>query len=142
MAYLQGLITQDYRGEITKQELHLIGKILQHHKPYVTLQIKGIVLDRMFNLLRDEDVARVPTSSFSEILTSVRTENLAWRFFIDSINKLNQTNEADELFFNKALSIVQGHFRQMQTIDMSLMLLLLENLLLPHFENRSTVVRK
>ena len=106
MAYLQGLITQDYRGEITKQELHLIGKILQHHKPYVTLQIKGIVLDRMFNLLRDEDVARVPTSSFSEILTSVRTENLAWRFFIDSINKLNQTNEADELFFNKALSIV------------------------------------
>ena len=120
----------------------MIGKILQHHKPYVTLQIKGIVLDRMFNLLRDEDVARVPTSSFSEILTSVRTENLAWRFFIDSINKLNQTNEADELFFNKALSIVQGHFRQMQTIDMSLMLLLLENLLLPHFENRSTVVRK
>lgn len=37
VAYLQSFIAEDYRGEITKQELHLVGKILQMYKPYVTL---------------------------------------------------------------------------------------------------------
>jgi hypothetical protein len=85
--------------------LHLVGKILKLYKPYVNLKMKGVLLDRIFNLLRDEEIARVPTSSYSEILTAIRGENLGWRFFIDSINKLDQAGEADEVFFAKAFSI-------------------------------------
>jgi len=53
----------------------------------------------------------VPSNSFSEILTAVRGQNLGWRFFVDSVNKLREAGEANELFLVKALIIVQGYFQ-------------------------------
>lgn len=142
LEYLQGEIEHAYLQETTKRQLHLVGKILKLHRPFVSIKMKGVLLDRIFNLLRDAEIARVPSASYSEILTFIRGDNLGWRFFIDSINKLDQAGEADDLFFAKAFSIAQGHFREMQTIDLSLVMLFLEQLFLPHFENSSTVIRK
>ena len=142
LEYLQGEIEHAYLQETTKRQLHLVGKILKQHRPFVSMKMKGVLLDRIFNLLRDAEIARVPSTSYSEILTFIRGDNLGWRFFIDSINKLDQAGEADDLFFAKAFSIAQGHFREMQAIDLNLVMLFLEQLFLPHFENSSTVIRK
>lgn len=46
------------------------------------------------------------------------------------------------MLFMKSLSIVQGHFRQMPNIDTVLIMIFIEHLFLPHFENASTAVRK
>lgn len=104
--------------------------------------MKGIVLDRIFNALRDSKITRVPSSTLCEILSSVRSQNLGWRFFIDSVNKLHLNGEVDDCFFVKSFSIVTGHFRTMQVLDVTLLNLLVENLLVPNFSNSSTVVRK
>ena len=84
----------------------------------------------------------MPSRTFSEILSSVRAQNLGWRFFVDSINKLQEARETDDLFFDKSFNIVRGHLRTMPTFDQSLIHLFIEQMLLPHFESTSTVVRK
>ena len=70
--YLQSEVELAYAEETTRRQLHLIGKILLIYKPFVTLKLKGVLLDRIFNLLRDEEITWVPAYTFSEILTSVR----------------------------------------------------------------------
>ena len=71
--YLQTEIEAGYQGEETLNQLHLIGKILLNYRQHVNeTKLKGILLDRIFNLLRDGEIHRVPTRTFSEILTSVR----------------------------------------------------------------------
>ena len=85
----------------------MVGKLLLTYRPRITLKLKGVLLDRIFNLLRDsENISRVPARTFSEIFTSARDNNLGWRFFVDSINKLHQAGEVDDLFFTKSLSLV------------------------------------
>ena len=71
--YLQTEIETGYQGEQTLNQLHLIGKILLNYRQNVNeTKLKGILLDRIFNLLRDSEINRVPTRTFSEILSSVR----------------------------------------------------------------------
>ena len=106
-----------YKQDETRRQLYLIGKIIHSHKHILTLKLKGVLLDRIFNLLRDSEIHRVPSRTFSEILTYVRADNLGWRFFIDSINKLYKAGETDDLFFEKSLNIVRGLFRSMPTFD-------------------------
>ena len=142
LEYLQTELTNCYQGEVTLRQLNLIGKILPSYKYLLNFKLKGVLLDRIFNLLRDREITKVPSRSFCEILSSIRGQNLGWRFFIDSIGKLYKAGETDDLFFLKALSVVQGHLRTMHTFDISLNKLLLEQLLLPHYDNPSTVVRK
>ena len=45
-------------------------------------------------------------------------------------------------FFVKSFSIICGYLRSIAQLDVGLMKLLVEQLLVPHFENQSTVVRK
>lgn len=101
-----------------------------------------MLLDRIFNLLRDSEIHRVPSRTFSEIMSHVRSDNLGWRFFVDSINKLHEAGETDDLFFEKGLNIVRGLLRSMPTFDQSLINLFIDHTLVPYFENQSTVVRK
>ena len=102
-----------------------------------------MLLDRIFNLLIDNGINKVPASSFAEILTSIRGQNLGWRFFVESINQINDVNSpTNDLFFIKALSIVQGYLRDTSVLDTNLIQLLVKELLLPNFENKSTLVRK
>ena len=140
--FLQSEVEAGYKSVETLQLLHLIGKILCSYKNFVTYRMKGIVLDRIFNALRDSQITKVPSTTLSEILSSVRSQNLGWRFFIDSVNKLHFNGESDDLFFVKSFSIVKGHFRTMQILDVTLLKLLVNDLLVPHFGNLSTVVRK
>ncbi len=140
--FIQASVEECDDSERVKQQLHLIGKILIGHSHFVTIRMKGVLLDKIFSLLRDAQVDRIPSDTLSVILSMVRGQNLGWRFFVDSINKLETAGEADEHFFVKALSIAQGHFRQMSTIDLSLLSLFVDHLLQPNFENDSTVVRK
>lgn len=104
--------------------------------------MKGVLLDRIFNALRDSSISRIPSTTLSEILSSVRSQNLGWRFLIDSVNKLHENGEADDLFLVKSFSLVTGHFRAMQILDVTLLQLLVDHLLVPQFGNQSTVVRK
>ena len=104
--------------------------------------MKGALLDRIFNLLRDGNINKVPGTTFSAILSRVRGQNLGWRFFIDSISKLSDAGEAEEHFFLKSLSIVQGYLKSTLTLDLALLSLILEQFLITQFENQSTVVRK
>ena len=102
-----------------------------------------MLLDRIFNLLIDSGINRVPASSFAEILTSIRGQNLGWRFFVESINQINDVNNpGNDLFFVKALSIVQGYLKDTSVLDTNLIGILVTELLLPNFENKSTLVRK
>ena len=95
-----------YQGEATLRQLNLIGKILPSYKYLLNFKLKGVLLDRIFNILRDREITKVPSRSFCEILSSIRGQNLGWRFFIDSIGKLYKAGETDDLFFLKALSVV------------------------------------
>lgn len=140
--FLQDEIEAGYKSDQTLQQLHLVGKILIHFKNFVTFKMKGIMLDRIFHTLRDSKITKVPSSTLSEILSSVRSQNLGWRFFIDSVNKLDMNGEVDDLFFVKSFSIVTGYFRTMSILDITLLKLLVENLLVPNFANTSSVVRK
>ena len=81
---------------------------MQTFRHLVTLKLKGILLDRIFNLLRDSGVSKVPKRTFSEVISGVRSLNLGWRFFVDTINKLHQNGNTNEHFFVKSLSIVQA----------------------------------
>ena len=76
------------------------------HRNLITFKLKGVFLDRIFSLLRDKRVAKVHGRTLCEILSIIRTKNQGWRFFLESVAKLHQSGEADELFFNKVLSIV------------------------------------
>jgi len=38
------------------RQLHLVGKVLLQHGALVTVKIKGVLLDRIFNLLRDDKI--------------------------------------------------------------------------------------
>ena len=73
------------------------------HHSSLTIKMKGALLDRIFNLLRDGNINKVPGTTFSAILSRVRGQNLGWRFFIDSISKLSEAGEAEEHFFLKSL---------------------------------------
>ena len=104
--------------------------------------LKGVLLDRIFNLLRDGDITEIPYHTFSEILSSIRPQNLGWRFFVDSINKLEGAGETDDLFFEKSFNLIKGQLRLMTIIDMDLIKIFVDQLLIPYFENTSTLVRK
>ena len=140
--HLQHLVEEGYKQDETRRQLYLMGKIIRSYKHVLTLKLKGVLLDRIFNLIRDNEIHRVPSRTFSEILTYVRADNLGWRFFIDSINKLYEAGETDDLFFEKSLNIVRGLFRSMPTFDQCFITLFIDHLLLPYFDNSSTIVRK
>ena len=76
------------------------------HRNQITFKLKGVFLDRIFSLLRDKRVPKVHGRTLCEIFSSIRANNQGWRFFLESVAKLHKSGEADELFFNKALSIV------------------------------------
>ena len=86
----------------------------------MTIKLKGVLLDRIFNLLRDSEVTQIPHQYFNEILTNVRPENLGWRFFVDSINKLKNAEETDDLFFDKSFNLIRSQLRQMVNFDKDL----------------------
>ena len=126
MLFLQAEIETGYNADDTIRQLYLAGKIMYAHKNLIKFKLKGIILDRIFHLLRDKKINKVPSRTFCEILSNVRTHNLGWRFLVDSVNKLYAAKETDDLFFFKVLSIVQSHFRRMPEVDSSLMKLLME----------------
>ena len=70
--YLQTEINASYQGEVTLRQLSLVGKILSSYKCLLNFKLKGVLLDRIFNLLRDREINRVPSRSFCEILSSIR----------------------------------------------------------------------
>ena len=122
--------------------LQLVGKIMELYRKHITFKLKGVILDRIFNLLRDCKIVKLPAKTFCFILTDIRSQILGWRFFVDSINKLHGAGETDDLFFVKSFSIICGYLRSIFQLDVGLMKLLVEQLLVPHFENQSTMVRK
>ena len=56
----------------------------------------------------------------------MRAQNLGWRFFVDSVNKLHAAKETDDLFFVKVLCIVQTHLKRMPEFDNGLVILFME----------------
>ena len=84
----------------------MVGRILHEHREKVTHKLKGVFLERTFDLLRDTTLAKVHARSLAELLKGFRARNYGWHWFLNSIEKLHGNGEADDLLFVKALSIV------------------------------------
>ena len=59
--------------EETSRILYLAGKIMYAHGKLITYKMKGVFLDRLFNLLRDTTVSKVQGQPICEILSGIRS---------------------------------------------------------------------
>ena len=142
LEYIQTEIDQNLSLNETQNLLHLMGKILRSYKHFKTIKLRGSLIERILNLVQDNQISLVPKRSFSVIITAVSEQHHGWRFFLDSINKLHVAGMTNDLFFIKCLSIVQGLFRTLENFDIGLAELLTQKFLVTHFENQTTIVRK
>lgn len=73
MEHVQEMVEDADSNEDVKRQLNLIGKILIAHSHHISIKMKGILLDKIFSLLRDSEIQRVPSDTFSVILSTVRS---------------------------------------------------------------------
>lgn len=56
MEHVQEMVEDAESNEDVKRQLNLIGKILIAHSHHISIKMKGILLDKIFSLLRDSEI--------------------------------------------------------------------------------------
>ena len=108
ITFLQDQLEGATNARLMLKVLDICGRIIRGHGDLVSIQLKGVLVDSLLAVLREDQIQNVPALSFAWIIQRARPNNLAWFFYIETMRSLQEQGEADETLMIKCLSVVEA----------------------------------